>query len=221
MKDHPRVFPIWSLPILILIVCCLVQCGCITKKGHGLGGGYIKGEDGIYRKPKSSQTIHPAKSPPIKQAPLKAIYEPPDTEVIKKQSASPILEPKDIKSAGKLEKIPPSILEPKKKISLGLITIELPEGNEGETNTSTETITTGNPPPVSSTETANTPVKIHWGKLFLFYLNFAVVLGFIYVIYKVIKGHVLWKEPDIQKHIKKISKPKKTSKKKMRRTKTK
>jgi hypothetical protein len=203
MKDIPRLVPVWLLLILVLVF-SLVQCGCITKRGSKIGGGYIKGEDGIYRKPNSTQIIEPAKSPPSKRVPLKATYEPPNTEIIKKHSVSPAPQPnKDIKSSGKLEKLPPIVPETKKKIGLGLITIELPDDNENETS---------NVKPIDASPTQTTTgdsgttddVKVNWGELFIFYLNATLVLFFIYFVYKLIKGEILWKEPDISKHLKNL-----------------
>ena len=95
-KDIPRLVPIWL--IISILIIFITQCGCITKRGHGLGGGYIKGEDGVYRKPKSSQTIQPAKPSESKQVPLKSTYEPPNTEIIKKHSVFLAFDLKSVKT---------------------------------------------------------------------------------------------------------------------------
>ena len=208
-KDIPRLVPIWL--IISILIIFITQCGCITKRGHGLGGGYIKGEDGVYRKPKSSQTIQPAKPSEAKQVPLKSPYEPPNTEIIKKHSASPTpIKPKDVKSSGKPEKLAPIIPETKKKIELGLITIELPEDNEDERTNIPDGSNDNDAATAKPTENTD-KMKVNWGDLIIFYLNAALALFFIYFLYKLIKGHILWKGSDMKEHIEKM-KTKKTRK---------
>ena len=201
---------------LILIVALLCS-GCITKKGHKLGGGFTKGEDGVYRQPSPAQTVTPAPSVKSKPAiPIEPTYDPPNTEIIKKNTTpkpSPV-----ITKPQPARELPPIKIEPKKEINLGLITIELPE-DESEASPANTTGT--NPDGVEATaSTENVDgVKVHWGELFLFYLNSAVILCFIYVVYKVIRGEVQWKEPEINKHIKKLGTKKNVKRRNTKRTK--
>lgn len=205
----------WLIAIILLIA---MLSGCITKRGHKLGGGFVRGEDGVYRRPAPTQTIVPAPSPPVKSnpVPMEPTYDPPKTDKILKESAAPTPAPVVVKPQP--EKLPPIEVKPRKEINLGLIRIKLPD-NDSEESTD-DTGNTGSVPNVvvdgtdAIAPTEKTAIKVHWAKLFLFYLNMAVVLCFIYIVYKVIKGHVLWKEPEINKHLKQIKKPRKRRTKK-------
>jgi len=192
--------------IALLLLAAMMFSGCITKKGHKLGGGFIKGDDGVYRRPPSSQTIVPAPSPPVKSnpVPIKPAYDPPNTDKIK-ESAAPTPNPVIVKAQP--EKLPPIKVEPRKEINLGLIKIKLPNNDPEE---STDSTGDGTPNVVvDRTDDAIAPlekegVKVHWAELFIFYLNAVLVLCFIYFVYKLIKGEILWKEPEINKHLKKL-----------------
>jgi hypothetical protein len=179
---------ILSVAVIAVIIMSFI-CGCITKRGNSIGGGYIKGPDGVYRKPKTERLslpdlppvtlpdlppveVTPPQSKPVKLKPVK-------TRPTIPKGDSAVANPSPVKAKSSPEKLPPfSPTTPlKKEINLGLIKITLPDGEKNNTNNNIENS-------VNATEVSKEEPKQDYSRLFAYYFFCSLFLLMGWMAYK-------------------------------------
>lgn len=232
MKDHPRLFPIWFFPLILLIIIIIGPCGCKTGGswiGSGSAGTIIKGktpeqinEEAAARRFQNAQSVQ---SPQVVLPPARS--KPKDTST---QSAEGTNVAGTPEAAGEATPFSPTISDTPKNIGLPTVkTKPLPtkiiEGDGGRAVITDERVNPRPLPPAPPKEEtsvpndqANTGVKpnsdmsIDWIRLVMFYVIGFLVIAFAYVSWDIFKTYE--KAPVGKKPAKKRTPRKRTPKKK-------
>jgi hypothetical protein len=209
MKDIPRLFPIWFLPILVFIAWYAMICAAGCRGGRALGNGSA-GTVIIPQTPQEINRQNLTPLPPLEPLPPPPLIQPPIAPQVeltpaktrptspKIVSADPTPVKDDVKAAGELEPFKPST--------------SIIAGDGGYVHPL--------PPPVLEEKVDNSDnkviiknkedMKVNWTDLLSFYLLCAVALIVAYMLYDIGKIAVeYWKDR------KSTIKPKKRASKKV------
>jgi len=208
MNKIPRLFPIWFLPVLVLITLWVITCqGC--RGGRSLG----KGSAGTVIIPQTPQQINERNRPRLEPLPPPPIISP-SIEPIAPQVELPPVKPTPTAPTQSSAKANPVVVNPKAAGELKPFTpttsatpklITPPSKNLPTDNKATT------PEIVGPNEAAPTTEKesFNWVELLLNYLLFIIIAIFIWTIYDIIRNQGSPKRKTRAKKKKKAIKPKK------------
>tara|TARA_Y100000310_G_scaffold324731_1_gene386993 strand:+ start:2295 stop:2963 length:669 start_codon:yes stop_codon:yes gene_type:complete len=217
MKDYPRLFPIWFLSLILLIIIIIGPCGCKTGGswiGSGSAGTIIKGKTPEQMNEEAAarrfQNAQPVQSPQVILPPARS--KPKDTSIQSVEGTNVAGTPE---AAGEITPFSPTISDTSKNIELPTakanpLPTKIVEGDGGCVIITDERVnpkplpknpeSPNNQPPTEVEEKA--AMEIDWVRLVMFY-----VIGFLIIAF----AYISW---DIFKTYKKKAPTKKTARKK-------
>ena len=179
-NDYPRLIPIWFLPLLILAVFCMTQCGCRTggttlnTSSSGIksvisSSNLVRQSNGVYR-------IEPTQPKQVKLQPAKSRPKPPPAV-----SVEPTINVPPVSAAGKPAPFEPTV-SPSKEQKMPPLN---PKVNVIPLKPEEPVKKIVGPQIAGPCEAApqDDPVAVNWFELILFYLVSAVGLFILWLSY--------------------------------------
>ena len=191
-QPYPRLIPVWLLPLILLLLFSMMQCGCRTG-GKWVSAGssgikniitpsqLIKQPSGVYKlKPRT--TPKPPASPKVAIPPVRTTPTPP----------TPIsAKPTPVIPKSKQEKLAPITPTINGTENVKLPPTKLVEGDGGCVRPlpTSENPTENNTPSVGAIPQKESVIKIDWINLAIFYLTAAMLAIFAWIVYGIYKDN--------------------------------
>jgi len=225
MKDHPRLFPIWFLPLVLLILIIFGgPCGCKTG-GKWIGGGssgikQIITPAELEQQPNGTYKLKPKKTeaPPSKPVVPKAIEVKSAPVPIKSAIIKPELPPETKIEPEKLPPVKAPTIPPlpikHEEIKIKMNVKPANEDKRAENDPRFATHTKSEPSSANQGSKSES-VTVNWLELFMFYFLAIMSLVFAWVLYDIWreykKAKIVKKAPTKKRAPRKPKKPKKKS----------